>query len=193
MTILDSSEVVAQALKQHLEESKLINPGMGPVNHQFLVSRLHIFVWSIHPPFLSRAGKSWKTSALGFLTLPFCEFGRISPELSTLLLFFLFYCSTLLVIYAERKVSAFIQDRLGPMETGPYGIVQSIADFIKLIQKEDIVPAKADRLLVHTCTIIVIFLAVFVGFAVIPLALLPGPVQEFHPECFFFLLLFHSM
>jgi glutamate racemase len=38
MTILDSSEVVARALRQHLEESKLINPGIGPVNHQFLVS-----------------------------------------------------------------------------------------------------------------------------------------------------------
>jgi glutamate racemase len=38
MTILDSSEVVAKALKQHLEESKLLNPGIGPVSHQFLVS-----------------------------------------------------------------------------------------------------------------------------------------------------------
>ncbi len=38
MTILDSSEVVAKALKQHLEESKLLNPGIGPVTHQFLVS-----------------------------------------------------------------------------------------------------------------------------------------------------------
>lgn len=38
MTILDSSEVVAKALKQHLEESKLLNPGIGPVKHQFLVS-----------------------------------------------------------------------------------------------------------------------------------------------------------
>lgn len=38
MTILDSSEVVARALKQHLEESKLLNPGIGPVSHQFLVS-----------------------------------------------------------------------------------------------------------------------------------------------------------
>jgi NADH-quinone oxidoreductase subunit H len=89
--------------------------------------------------------------------------------LSTLLFllpFILFY--TLLVIYAERKISAFIQDRLGPMETGPYGIVQSIADFIKLIQKEDIVPAKADKTLFKLAPF-VIFLAVFVGFSVIPL------------------------
>lgn len=84
-----------------------------------------------------------------------------------LLPFLLLY--TLLVIYAERKISAFIQDRLGPMETGPYGIVQSVADFIKLIQKEDIVPAKADPLLFRLAPFI-IFLAVFIGFAVIPLA-----------------------
>lgn len=89
--------------------------------------------------------------------------------MSTLLFilpFILFY--TLLVIYAERKISAFIQDRLGPMETGPYGIIQSIADFIKLIQKEDIVPAKADRTLFKFAPF-VIFLAIFLGFAVIPL------------------------
>lgn len=73
------------------------------------------------------------------------------------------------MIYAERKISAFIQDRLGPIETGPYGIVQSVADFIKLIQKEDIVPAKADRLLFKLAPF-VIFLAVFVGFSVVPLA-----------------------
>jgi NADH-quinone oxidoreductase subunit H len=75
----------------------------------------------------------------------------------------------MLAIYAERKVSAFIQDRLGPMETGPYGIVQSVADFIKLIQKEDIVPAKADALLFRLAPF-VIFVAMFTGFAVIPLA-----------------------
>ncbi len=74
-----------------------------------------------------------------------------------------------MVIYAERKISAFIQDRLGPMETGPYGIVQSVADFIKLIQKEDIVPAKADRLLFKLAPF-VIFAAVFTGFSIIPLA-----------------------
>lgn len=54
------------------------------------------------------------------------------------------------------------------METGPYGIVQSVADFIKLIQKEDIVPAKADHTLFKLAPF-VIFLAVFIGFSVIPL------------------------
>jgi NADH-quinone oxidoreductase subunit H len=81
--------------------------------------------------------------------------------------FFLLY--GILAIYAERKVSAFIQDRLGPMEAGYYGILQSVADLIKLLQKEDIVPAAADRPLFKVAPII-IFAAVFGGFAVIPLA-----------------------
>lgn len=106
--------------------------------------------------------------------------------MSTLLFilpFLLFY--TLLVIYAERKISAFIQDRLGPMETGPYGIIQSIADFLKLIQKEDIVPAKADRFLFKLAPFI-IFLAVFIGFSLIPLA--PAwPGSGIHSGVFFLL------
>jgi NADH-quinone oxidoreductase subunit H len=76
---------------------------------------------------------------------------------------------TVFAIYAERKVSAFIQDRLGPMETGKYGFAQSIADFIKLIQKEDIVPTAADRKLFLAAPIL-IFIAVFAGFSVIPLS-----------------------
>lgn len=75
---------------------------------------------------------------------------------------------TILAIYAERKISAFIQDRLGPMEVGYYGIAQSVADLIKLIQKEDIVPQKADAFLFKLAPII-IFAAVFGGFAVLPL------------------------
>jgi NADH-quinone oxidoreductase subunit H len=78
---------------------------------------------------------------------------------------------TILAIYAERKISAFIQDRLGPMEVGKYGFAQTIADLLKLIQKEDIIPAKADRLLFKIAPI-VIFVSVFTGFVVIPLA--PG-------------------
>jgi NADH-quinone oxidoreductase subunit H len=76
---------------------------------------------------------------------------------------------TILAIYAERKISAFIQDRLGPMEVGYYGLAQTIADLLKLIQKEDIIPAKADRNLFKIAPLI-IFISVFTGFAVLPLA-----------------------
>lgn len=74
----------------------------------------------------------------------------------------------MMAIYAERKISAFIQDRLGPMETGYYGIAQSVADLLKLIQKEDIIPEKANRPLFKIAPII-IFTAVLTGFSVIPL------------------------
>ena len=64
---------------------------------------------------------------------------------------------------------AFIQDRLGPMETGPYGILQAIADLLKMIQKEDIVPAKSDAFLFKAAPF-VIMIAVFAGYMVVPLS-----------------------
>jgi NADH-quinone oxidoreductase subunit H len=74
-----------------------------------------------------------------------------------------------IAIYAERKISAFIQDRLGPMEVGYYGIAQTVADLLKLIQKEDIIPSKADSPLFKIAPLI-IFTSVFAGFAVLPLS-----------------------
>lgn len=86
---------------------------------------------------------------------------------------FLFFLPFLLVytvfaVYAERKVSAFIQDRLGPMETGYYGLIQTVADLMKLLQKEDIIPAAADKIM-FVLGPVIIFVAVFAGFAVLPL------------------------
>lgn len=75
---------------------------------------------------------------------------------------------SVVAVYAERKISAFIQDRYGPMEVGKWGLLQTIADLLKLIQKEDIVPKAADKKLFLSSPII-IFVAVFAGFAVLPL------------------------
>ncbi len=72
------------------------------------------------------------------------------------------------VFYAERKLAAFIQDRLGPMQTGFYGTFQALADLLKMLQKEDIIPSKADASLFKLAPILV-FCAVFAGFVAIPL------------------------
>ncbi len=73
----------------------------------------------------------------------------------------------MVLVYAERKVSAFMQARLGPMNVGPYGILQTLADGIKLIFKEDIIPIGADRI-VHIMAPMVVCAPVFVCFAPIP-------------------------
>lgn len=76
---------------------------------------------------------------------------------------------TLFAVYAERKIAGFVQDRLGPMETGKYGSLQTIADILKLLQKEFITPTVADKILFAIAPII-IFIAVYIGFSVIPWA-----------------------
>lgn len=71
-------------------------------------------------------------------------------------------------VYGERKIAAFIQNRLGPMEVGPLGLLQTIADLLKMLQKEDIRPIAADKVLFLVAPLVV-FGAVFAGFAVLPL------------------------
>ena len=90
-----------------------------------------------------------------------------SSTIIFLLPFLLAY--TVIVVYAERKLSAFMQDRLGPMEVGYQGMLQTVADLLKLLQKERIVPDTASPGLFFAAPII-IFLAVFLGMAVLPLS-----------------------
>ena len=75
---------------------------------------------------------------------------------------------TLFAVYAERKTAAFIQDRLGPYEVGPYGILQPVADILKLMRKENVMPYSAYSI-VFLWAPIAAFIAVLSAFACIPI------------------------
>ncbi len=77
--------------------------------------------------------------------------------------------NALILVYLERKVSAWMQDRLGPMEVGPQGLLQTLADAIKLLQKEDIVPRAADKPL-HLMAPLLAFAAPCAAYAAFPYA-----------------------
>jgi NADH-quinone oxidoreductase subunit H len=78
----------------------------------------------------------------------------------------------------ERKVLARMQDRLGPTRTGPAGLLQPIADGIKLLGKEDLIPAAADKVVFYFAPL-VIFVTAIVSVAVIPFG---GTIELFGRE-----------
>ena len=71
------------------------------------------------------------------------------------------------LVLLERKVVAWVQVRLGPMRVGPHGILQPVADGLKLFLKEDITPVRADRW-VYTAAPIISLVPALIVFAVIP-------------------------
>jgi NADH-quinone oxidoreductase subunit H len=93
-------------------------------------------------------------------------------------------------IWAERKVSARMQDRLGPTRVGPLGLFQSLADGIKLIVKEDVAPQGADLFLFRLAPYLA-FCASFCGFLALPFG--SGLVaQELNVAAFFMLAVLSS-
>lgn len=71
------------------------------------------------------------------------------------------------MVWAERKVAARFQDRIGPNRVGPLGLLQPIADALKLITKENIVPSLADKV-VHIIAPVILLVSAFLTLAVIP-------------------------
>nr|AND48033.1 subunit 1 of NADH-plastoquinone oxidoreductase [Sphagnum australe] len=73
----------------------------------------------------------------------------------------------LVLVWLERKISAGIQQRIGPEYAGPLGIIQALADGTKLLLKEDIIPSRGDTWLFHIGPAIVV-IPVFLSYLVIP-------------------------
>ena len=71
------------------------------------------------------------------------------------------------LVLVERRVSAFIQNRIGPNRVGPGGMFQPVADIVKLFLKEDIVPKAANKF-VHSLAPIISLVVAMTTFAVIP-------------------------
>ncbi|PYQ97716.1 MAG: NADH-quinone oxidoreductase subunit NuoH [Acidobacteria bacterium] len=85
----------------------------------------------------------------------------------TLFVFVMLLSSAAVMVYVERKVAALLQQRLGPYLVGPKGLLQPIADVVKLMFKEELRPRAADALL-FTLAPIISATAAFAAFAVVP-------------------------
>ncbi len=94
-------------------------------------------------------------------------FWLIAEVIKILIVFAVLLLAAAYLTLLERKVAAKIQNRMGPMEAGFHGLLQPIADGIKLFFKEDVIPADADKFLFLLAPIIVVIPAL-ATFAVIP-------------------------
>lgn len=95
----------------------------------------------------------------------------LAPYLIPLIKIFAVFLGISLVVaylvYAERKILAHLQVRIGPMRVGPHGLLQPIADGVKLLLKEDIIPQGADKAIFWLAPMISV-VAAFAGFSLVP-------------------------
>ncbi|HEX3557957.1 MAG TPA: NADH-quinone oxidoreductase subunit NuoH [Pyrinomonadaceae bacterium] len=104
--------------------------------------------------------KLFSRETVNFVVWPFIQIGAVV----TLIAVWALYAS-----YLERKISAFMQARLGPMRVGKWGLLQPIADAVKLLTKEDLMPEQADPYIFRFAPYIAVA-ATFLTFSVMPFA-----------------------
>jgi NADH-quinone oxidoreductase subunit H len=84
--------------------------------------------------------------------------------------------STAFLIYVERKIAAYVQDRIGPNRVGPYGLFQSVADGLKFLFKEEIIPRRVDKFLY------ILAPAISLGTALMAFSVVPFGATEAPPD-----------
>src|SRR5947209_645005 len=104
--------------------------------------------------------RAFSRETVNFVVWPFIQIGLVV----TLIAVWALYAS-----YLERKISAFMQARLGPMRVGKWGLLQPIADAVKLLTKEDLMPEDADPYIFRFAPYIAVA-ATFITFSVVPFA-----------------------
>src|SRR5205823_6882324 len=106
---------------------------------------------------------------------PMHEFNLLHTLLTIAAVFGVLQGTCAFLIYVERKVAAYVQDRVGPNRVGPRGLFQSVADGLKFLLKEDIIPDHVDKVLFLVAPCIAIITALL-AFSVVPF----GPTD--HPK-----------
>jgi NADH-quinone oxidoreductase subunit H len=104
--------------------------------------------------------KAFGPDTVNYVVWPFIQIGAVVTIVAVYALY---------ATYAERKISAFMQARLGPMRVGPWGLLQPLADALKLLTKDDLMPDKADEYIFKFAPYISV-VAAFVVLAVVPFA-----------------------
>ena len=121
----------------------------------------HLLAYLAPPNFIDNLLlKFFSPETVNYVVWPFIQIGAVVTAIAVYALY---------ATYAERKISAFMQARLGPMRVGKWGLLQPLADAIKLLTKEDLAPDKADLYTFKFAPFISVA-AAFIVFAVIPFA-----------------------
>ncbi|HRE02019.1 MAG TPA: NADH-quinone oxidoreductase subunit H [Ilumatobacteraceae bacterium] len=98
------------------------------------------------------------------------DFGKsiVIVAIKVLIIFVIGLVGTMLMVWFERKIIAGMQNRIGPNKAGPYGLLQTLADGMKLIFKEDLLPNRADRIVFRVAPFLA-FVPAFLVWSVLPL------------------------